>query len=72
MALNSTYSQQQCEKYSIKIADIPLSFNDISVVEASAMLNRYSINLRLFSSIVKEKIIEEYYQTFNKGLYRSL
>ncbi len=71
MALTSTYAQQQSEKYSIKIAEIPMAFNDVSSVEAAAMLNRYNANIGVFSSIVKEKVVD-YYTTFSKESYRSL
>jgi len=71
LALKSTYAQQQCEKYAVKIAELPTSFNDISVVEAAARLNRYNISIIIFASFTKEKIVE-YYDNFSSETKRSL
>ena len=68
MALNSTYSQQQQELYSIKISNLPNSFIDLSGVEASRRLNRYNISFNVFSWRTKEKSID-YFDTFFYQLY---
>lgn len=60
MALKSTYSQQNQEINSIKIAEIPNSFIDVSEAEASAMLNRYNITIRILSWRTKEKTVDYY------------
>jgi hypothetical protein len=64
MALNSTYSQQEQEKYSIKISNLPNSFTDISQVEVSARLSRYNISFPVFSWRNKEKVVD-YYETYS-------
>lgn len=43
LALNSTLAQQMQEQYSFKIANLPTSFNDVSELEATAILNRYQL-----------------------------
>ena len=60
LALRSVFSQQQQEINSLKIANIPDSFNDISVVEAAARLNRYNITIGVLSWRKKEKVVEYY------------
>lgn len=59
-AINSTYSQQQQEKYSFKVHRIPSNFNDISELEASSMLNRFNITIDVINKVEKEKIVEYY------------
>ncbi len=71
MALKSTYAQQKSEEQSIKIARIPTTFTDLSNLEASAMLNRYNINIQVFSSFTKEKTVE-YYDKFSVQTLKSL
>lgn len=40
-ALASTQAQQISEKYSFRLAGIPLVFNDLSFLEGAAIINRY-------------------------------
>jgi hypothetical protein len=43
LALNSTLCQQMMEQYNFKIANLPATFNDVSALEATAILNRYQL-----------------------------
>jgi hypothetical protein len=49
LALKSTYSQVRQEINSIKISSYPVSFLDLSSVEASDRLNRYHAEIRAFT-----------------------
>ena len=54
-ALNSTQAEQLQEKYGFKIANIPVTFNDASIVEGASRLTRYAITfneLTAFSRII--------------------
>lgn len=64
MALVSNYSQELQEANSFKIARIPTQFLDVSEVEATARLNRYSITVAVFAWYHLEKTID-YYGAFN-------
>lgn len=46
-ALRSTYSQQVQEELGLKIAEIPLSINNVSEIEGAAILYRQSITLNV-------------------------
>ena len=64
MSLNSTLAQQTQEENSFHISRIPIGFNDISEVEASARLNRYNLSIAVLSWYKKEKIVP-YYDNFD-------
>lgn len=67
-ALRSTYSQQVQEATGLKIAEIPISVNDVSAVEGAAILYRMSIALnvlRKYDTIVPT----QYYDQFEYELY---
>lgn len=49
-ALVSTYSQQQQEANSIKIGQVPTSMNDVSDVEGTARLNKYSLTFLVLAA----------------------
>lgn len=62
-SLVSTYSQQQQALYTLKIAELPSSINDVSAVEGATLLNRNSITLsvlRKYDTIIQAA----YYDTF--------
>jgi hypothetical protein len=63
MAMASVYSQQLQEKYSFKIARIA-PIEDLSVLEATALLYRFDIPLVIFSHYQKIKTVE-YFETFD-------
>jgi hypothetical protein len=46
-SLRSTYSQQQQEALGLKIAEIPLSVNNVSEIEGAAILYRIAITLNV-------------------------
>jgi hypothetical protein len=60
LALNSTYSVQNQEKYGFKIFRIPSNFQDISQVEGNALLNRYNITIDVINQNIKEKKVDYY------------
>jgi hypothetical protein len=59
-ALNSTEAERLCEQYSFKFGNLPTSFVDVSSVEASARLNRYSISFNLLRAHERRRAIESY------------
>lgn len=65
-SLKSSYSQQVQELYALKIADLPLTINDVSAIEGIARLNRISIALsvlRKYSML----IAADYYDQLSPG-----
>jgi len=64
MGLRSIYAQQQCDEYSIRIANIPSSWVDVSGAEGVAILTRYAITFTIYSIFRKTKELNNYYDTF--------
>lgn len=62
MALASTQAQQLCEHWALKLARIPLTFVDVSAVEGTARLNRFSLTFALLRTRTKSTLIESYNQ----------
>lgn len=60
MALRSSLAQQLAEAYSLRIAQIPLSFVDLSGVEGVARLNRFSITIAVLRTRSKTTRIESF------------
>ena len=58
LALNSTAAQQLQEKFAFKLANLPIAFNDISEVEASARLNTYAIRFNALRKYEVSKPVE--------------
>lgn len=67
MALNSTYAQQQMDKYNFKIGTIA-SANNISGIDGDADINRFSITFNVISHQHKETFIN-YYDKFSAEYY---
>jgi hypothetical protein len=65
MSLNSTYSQQQQEMNSFKLATISNSFSNTSLAEGGSMLNRFTININLIAWYNKINQNIAYYNQFN-------
>lgn len=66
LALGSTFSLQMQEKYGLRID--PLGpMNDVSELEGTAILNRYVLNIGVYSTVTKEKEVE-YYDQFRLQL----
>jgi len=63
LALNSTYAQQMMEQYNFKIANLPVTFNDVSELEATAILNRYQLAFNALVVYRKVKSVQ-FYDTF--------
>lgn len=63
MALNSIYSQQMQELNSLRIANLPVGFVNTSDLEASQMLNRFTIKFNiLYRKSNKNNV--DYYDKF--------
>ena len=67
MALNSTYAQQQMDKYNFKIGTIA-NANNISGIDGDADINRFSITFNVITHQHKETLID-YYDKFSAGYY---
>jgi hypothetical protein len=66
-ALGSTYSLQTQEKYGFKIGAIPTTINDTSFLEATAILYRLSLTIKVLRAYEAQKDIE-YYGTFSESV----
>lgn len=66
-ALRSTYSQQQQEALGLKIAEVPISVNDVSDIEGAAMLFRISIALNVLRKY-DTLTATQYYDSFDLHL----
>jgi len=64
MALNSVYAQRLCEQYNIRISRIPSQFNDTSILEASAILNRFTLTITVDALYSRTKTLSDYNTTF--------
>jgi hypothetical protein len=64
IALQSVYSQQQQEKYNIKICRLPINFIDLSYLEGAARLNRYHASVHVYSTLEMTKSIN-YFDTYS-------
>lgn len=64
MALNSVYAQRQCEAYNMRISRIPTQFNDTSNIEASAILNRFTLTITVDALYSRTKTLSDYNTTF--------
>lgn len=63
LALNSTFAQQMQEENTFKIANLPSTFNDVSALEATAILNRYQL---VFNALVVYRKVKnvQFYDSF--------
>lgn len=67
-SFNSIYSQQTQSKYGMKIGFVPSSVSDTSFLEASAILYRQTVTLRVLRAY--SKISEgDYYDQFSTEVY---
>ena len=64
LALNSTLCQQMMEQYNFKIANLPTTFNDVSALEATAILNRYQLAFNALVAYRKIKSVP-FFDSFN-------
>lgn len=62
-ALHSTACQQLCEKYGFAVAQIPVSFTDLSYNEGAARLNRYAITFAVLTCEAFTRPVE-YFDTY--------
>lgn len=72
LAFNSTFARQQMAEADnvLKIANLPISFLDLSNLEGPAILNRYHIELALLTLFQKQKAVSYYNQFPTKILVR--
>ena len=68
LALRSPYAEQAQGLNNMQIARIPESFVNASTLEATAMLNRFTMTVPVTALVTKTKVIE-YYDTFQAKVY---
>lgn len=61
-ALTSVAAQQQSERHSFRIANIPASFVDASEIEASRRLNRFALTVTVLRSYSKAETVPTFSQ----------
>jgi len=67
-SFQSTYAEQLQEKYAFQIGVVPSSISDTSFLEASAILFRQTVTIKVLRSY--SKVSEsEFYDTFNTEIY---
>lgn len=64
MALASNFSKQAQDANNLQIARIPFGFVNLSGLEETTMLNRYSMTIAVTSLYRKVKALTSYYDTF--------
>lgn len=64
-ALVSTFSQQMQEKNSLKIAQVPTAMLDVSEVDGTARLNKYSLTFNVLAAYTKTKPTQ-YFDRFSE------
>lgn len=67
LALKSTYSRSQQEKYGFGIASISNSFVNLSPLEGTSILNRFNIGVNIQYNVSKNKQIA-YYDDFSDAV----
>lgn len=68
MAVQSIYSEQQQELYSMNIARHPGAFMDTSFLEGTKIITRYTTTLRTKSVLRKEREIADIYTDFSRAV----
>ena len=63
-ALRSLAAQTAMETWNMQIARMPGVFVDASSLEATKMLNRYTITIAVTALLTKTKAVQEYYDQF--------
>src|SRR4051812_44932004 len=63
-ALNSYTAQSLSEQYSFKLANLPTAMNDVSSIEASRRLNRYSMTFNALREVQRIRPIP-YFNVFS-------
>lgn len=63
-AFNGDEAARTCERFSLKISDLPTEFTDLSDVEASGRLYRYQLTFRVLKVLRREKLVP-YYSDFD-------
>lgn len=60
LALNSVAAQQLCERWAIKLARMPLTMVDASIVDGTTRINRFHLAFSVLRTRVKTSIVEAY------------
>lgn len=60
LCLNSIAAQQLCEKWSLKLARIPLTMVDASALEGAGQLNRFHLAFAVLRTRTKTTIVESF------------
>lgn len=60
LSFNSTLAQQVMEKYSFKIASLPVSMTDLSALEGASRLYRFQANVAVLRARRKENVVQYY------------
>lgn len=68
MAVQSLFSEQQQELYSMNIARHPGPFMDTSFLEETKMITRYTTTIRTKSVLRKEREIQDIYTDFSRAV----
>lgn len=66
LALGSTRCEQEMERYSFSIGQVPVSYVDVSEGEGTAMINRYAITYQMLYAQGLTKPVE-YFDQFKLG-----
>lgn len=61
-ALRSIYAEQQMEIYNVQLGRLPSQFMDVSSLEETAMLTRYTMTINVTALKTKTKTIDYYNQ----------
>lgn len=64
LALRSLFAQAQMEINNMQVARMPAAFVDASSLEASKMLNRFTMTIGVTAMITKAKSVADIYDTF--------
>ncbi len=68
MGLMSVASQQIQETYSVQVARNPAAFQDVSMLEETARLNRYTTTIALTQLITNQNANVPYYTDFSQAV----
>ena len=69
MALNSIYAAQVCDENRMQLARIPSAFNDLSGLEGSSQMNRYTMTVILKALYRKTKDASYYDKGFTPEVH---
>jgi len=68
MGLMSVASEQIQEQYNVQVARNPLPFQDVSMLEETGRLNRYTTSIRVWQLITNQNTNVPYYSDFSQAV----